>query len=130
MFGGEFQIQTAEIVLELRYLPRSDDRDYWHRLVSQPRERDLRHASTNLFGDRLHRRDDPRRVLFLGKEFLHSLIAHPPPVGLTLAVILPRQNALRQRRPSQNPQVQSFRHGNQFALDRPLHEAVLDLQPQ
>src|SRR6202140_943022 len=48
LFGGEFQIQTAEIVLELRYLPRSNDRDYRHRLVAQPRERDLRHASTNL----------------------------------------------------------------------------------
>jgi hypothetical protein len=34
-----------------------------------------------------------------------------------------------QRRPSQNPQGQSSRHGNQFALDRSLHEAVLDLQP-
>src|SRR6266852_81070 len=129
LFGGEFQIRTAEIVLELRYLPRSDDRDYWPRLVSQPRERDLRHASTNLFGDRLHRRDDPRRVLFLGKEFLHSLIAHPPPVGLTLAVILPRKNDLPQRRPRQNHQAKSFRHGNPFALARALHEVVLDLQP-
>src|ERR1700730_16475960 len=128
LFGGEFQIQTGEIVLELRYLPRSNDRDYWHRLVAQPRERDLRHAVTNLFRDHLHRRDDPRRVLFLGKEFLHSLIAHPPSVGVTLAVILPGQNAFRQGRPGQNPQVQSFRHGNQFALDRALHEAVLDLQ--
>src|SRR6266478_6401089 len=27
LFGGEFQIQTGEIVLELRYLPRSYDRD-------------------------------------------------------------------------------------------------------
>ena len=36
MFGGEFQIQTGEIVLELRYLPRSYDRDYGHRLVAQP----------------------------------------------------------------------------------------------
>src|SRR6266404_7881420 len=129
LFGGEFQIHTGEIVLELRYLPRSHDRDYWHRFVAQPRERDLRHAATNLSGDRPHRRDDPRRELFVGKEFLHSLIAHPPSVGLTLAVILPGQNASRQGRPGQNPQVQSFRHGNQFALDRALHEAVLDLQP-
>src|SRR6202790_842822 len=129
LFGGEFQIQTGEIVLELRYLPRSNDRDYWHRLVAQPRERDLPHAVTNLFRDHLHRRDDPPRALFLGKEFLHSLIAHPPSVGVTLAVILPGQNAFRQGRPGQNPQVQSFRHGNQFALDRALHEAVLDLQP-
>ena len=36
---------------------------------------------------------------------------------------------MRQGRPSQYPQVQRFRHGNQFALDRPLDEAVLDLQP-
>src|SRR4030088_1305962 len=71
LFGGEFQIQTGEIVLELRYLPRSDDRDYWHRFVAQPRECDLRHATTNLFGDRLHSRDDRRRALFLNKEFLH-----------------------------------------------------------
>ena len=28
LFGGEFQIQTGQIVLELRYLPRSNDRDY------------------------------------------------------------------------------------------------------
>src|SRR5882757_3588878 len=129
LFDGEFQIQTAEIVLQLRYLPRSNDRDYWHRLMAQPGQRDLRHAATNLFGDRLDRRNDPRRALFFGKEFLHSLIAHPPSVGLTFTLILPGQNAFRQGRPGQNPQVQSFRHGNQFALDRALHEAVLDLQP-
>jgi len=35
LFGGEFQIQTGEIVLELRYLPRSYDRDYWHRSMAQ-----------------------------------------------------------------------------------------------
>ena len=51
LFGGEFQIQTGEIVLELRYLPRSHDRDYWHCSMAQPRERDLRHAAANLFGD-------------------------------------------------------------------------------
>src|SRR3984893_62104 len=129
LFGGEFQIQTGEIVLELRYLPRSNDRDYWHRLMPQPGECDLRHAATGLFGDRLHSRYDRRRALFLGKESLRSLIGHPRAVGLTLAVILPGQHATRQRRPSHYPHVQSFRHGNQFALDRPLNEAVLDLQP-
>jgi hypothetical protein len=46
LFGGEFQIQTGEIVLELRYLPRSNDRDYWHRLMPQPGECDLRQAAT------------------------------------------------------------------------------------
>src|SRR3981081_1365610 len=61
LFGGELQIQTAEIVLELRYLPRSNDRDYRHRLVAQPGECDLRHAAAGLFGDRLHSRDDRRR---------------------------------------------------------------------
>ena len=53
LFGGEFHIQTGEIVLELRYLPRSNDRDYWNRLMAQPGECDLRHAATGLFGDRL-----------------------------------------------------------------------------
>src|SRR6266436_5499380 len=48
LFGGEFQIQTAEIVLELRYLPRSHDGDYRHRLMAQPGERYLRYASTDL----------------------------------------------------------------------------------
>ena len=38
-------IQTGEIVLELRYPPRSNDRDYWHRLTVQPGECDLRHAA-------------------------------------------------------------------------------------
>ena len=89
LFGGEFQIQTGEIVLELRYLPRSNDRDYWHRLMPQPGECDLRHAATGLFGDRLHSRDDRRRALFLRKEVLHSLIGHPPAVGLAVAVIFP-----------------------------------------
>ena len=28
MFGGKLEIQTGEIALELRYLPRSNDRDY------------------------------------------------------------------------------------------------------
>ena len=56
LFGGEFQIQTGEIVLELRYLPRSYDRDYWHRLMAQPGECDLRHAATGLFGNRLYSR--------------------------------------------------------------------------
>ena len=36
LFGGEFHIQTGEIILELRYLPRSNNRDYWHRLMAQP----------------------------------------------------------------------------------------------
>src|ERR1700738_2994436 len=94
-FGGEFHIQTGEIVLELRYLPRSNDRDYWHRLMPQPGECDLRHASTGLFGDRLHSRDDRRRALFLRKEVLHSLIGHPPSVGLTFTVILPREHTAR-----------------------------------
>ena len=40
LFGGEFQPQTGEIVLELRYLPRSHDRDYWHGLMEQPGECD------------------------------------------------------------------------------------------
>jgi len=68
LFGGEFQIQTGEIVLELRYLPSSNNRDHWHRLIPQPGERDLRHAATGLFRDRLYRRDNPRRALLLGKE--------------------------------------------------------------
>src|SRR5258708_31879322 len=102
LFGGESESQAGKIVLELRSLPRSNDRDYRRRLMAQPGERDLRHAATNLFGDRLHRRDDPRRALFLGKEFLHSLIAHPPSVGLTLTMILPGQNAVRLPIPAQN----------------------------
>src|SRR3977135_3595224 len=129
LVGGEFQIQTSEIVLELRYLPCSNDGDYWHRLMAQPCERYLGHAATGLFGDRLHSRDDRRRALFLRKELLHSLIGQPRPVSLVLTVILPGQHALRQRRPSQNPQVHSVRHRNKFSLDRSLHEAVLDLQP-
>src|SRR3984893_13233959 len=51
LFGGDFQIQTSEIILELRYLPRSNDRDYWHRLMAQPGECDLRQAAAALFGD-------------------------------------------------------------------------------
>jgi hypothetical protein len=129
LFGGEFQIQTGEIVLELRYLPRSNDRDYRHRLMAQPGECDLRHGATCLFGDRLHSRDDRRHSLFLGKEVFHSLIGHPPAVDLAFAVIFPGENSTRQGRPSYDPHVQSFRHGNKFALDRSLHEAVLDLQP-
>jgi hypothetical protein len=89
LFGGEFQIQTGKIVLELRYLPRSHDRDYWHRSMAQPGERDLRHAATGLFGNRLHRRYDRRRALLPGKKLLHYLIGHPPAVGLALTVILP-----------------------------------------
>src|SRR5260370_4229314 len=89
LLGGEFQIQTGEIVLALRYLLRSNDPDYWHRLMAQPGESDLRHAATRLFGDRLHRPDDPRRALFLGEELLHSLIGHPSAVGLAFAVIFP-----------------------------------------
>ena len=64
LFGGQFHIQTGEIVLELRYLPRSYDRDYWHRLMSQPGECDLRHAATGLFGNRLYSRYHQRRPLF------------------------------------------------------------------
>src|ERR1700720_359176 len=90
LFGGEFQIQTGEIVLELRYLPRSNDRDYWHRSMPQPRECDLRHAATGLFGNRLYSRYHQRRALFpLGIEGFHSLIGHPPAVGLAFAVIFP-----------------------------------------
>jgi len=42
--GGEFRIKTGEIVLELRYLPRSSDGHYWHRLMAQPGECDLHRA--------------------------------------------------------------------------------------
>src|SRR5712671_7696286 len=56
LFGRELEIQTGEIVLELRYLPRSNDRDYWRRLMEQPGECDLRHAATGSFGNRLYRR--------------------------------------------------------------------------
>src|SRR6267378_3074363 len=90
LFGGEFHIQTGEIVLELRYLPRSNDRDYWHRLMAQPGECDLRRAATGLFGNRLYSRYHRRRALFpLRKEGFHSLIGHPPAVGLAFAVIFP-----------------------------------------
>jgi hypothetical protein len=47
LFDGELKIQTGEIVFELRYLPRSNDGDYRHRLIAQPRERDLGHAASN-----------------------------------------------------------------------------------
>src|SRR5260370_7926335 len=114
LFGGEFQFHGGEIVLELRYLPRSHDRDYWHGFVAQPRERDLRHAATNFSGDRPHRRHDPRRELFVGKEFLHSLIAHPPSVGLTLTLIHPAQNAFPQATPPTNHHFPTFLHGKQF----------------
>src|SRR3977135_687559 len=85
LFGREHEIQTAEIVLELRYLPCSNDGDYWHRLMAQPCERYLGHAATGPFGDRLHSRDDRRRALFLRKELLHSLIGQPRPVSLVHA---------------------------------------------
>src|SRR5258708_24885616 len=52
LFGGEHEIQAGEIVLQLRYLPSSDDRDYRRHLMAQPGECDLRHASTRLFGNR------------------------------------------------------------------------------
>ena len=48
LFGGKYEIQTGEIVLELRYLPRSYDQDYWHRSMAQPGECNLRHAATDL----------------------------------------------------------------------------------
>src|ERR1700682_1104851 len=43
LLGGKQEIQTAEIVLELSHFPRSNNRDYWHRLMAQPGERYLRH---------------------------------------------------------------------------------------
>jgi len=90
LFGGQHEIQTAEIVLELRHLPRSNDRDYWHRSMAQPGECDLRHAATGLFGNRLYSRYHQRRALFpLRIEGFHSLIGHPPAVGLAFAVIFP-----------------------------------------
>jgi len=51
LFGGEREIQTGEIVLELGYFPRSNDRDCWYRLMAQPSERYLGHAATDLRGD-------------------------------------------------------------------------------
>ena len=90
LFGGEFQVQTGEIVPELRYLPRSNDRDYWHRLMAQPGECDLCHAATGLFGNRSYSRYHRRRALFpLWIEGFHSLIGHPPAVRLAFAVIFP-----------------------------------------
>src|ERR1700694_990419 len=90
LFGGEFHIQTGEIILELRYLPRSYDRDCWHRLMTQPGECDLRHAATGLFGNRLYSRYHRCRRLFpLRQKGFHSLIGHPRAVGLAFAVIFP-----------------------------------------
>src|SRR5712671_7376835 len=90
LFGGEVQIQTGEIVLELRYLPRSNDRDYGHSPMAQPGEYNLRHAASGLFGNRLYSRYHRRRALFpLRIEGFHSLIGHPPAVGLAFAVIFP-----------------------------------------
>src|ERR1700720_2335402 len=90
LFGGEFQIQTGKIVLELRYLPRSYDRDPWPRLMAQPGECDLRHAATGLFGNRLYSRYHQRCALFpLRIEGFHFPIGHPPAVGLAFAVIFP-----------------------------------------
>src|ERR1700704_5205182 len=90
LFGGELHIQTGEIVLELRYPPRSNDRDYWHRLMAQPGACDLRHAATVLLGNRLYSRCHRPRALFpLRKEGFYSLIGHPPAVGLAFAVIFP-----------------------------------------
>src|SRR6201984_1692128 len=97
--------------------------------MAQPGECDLRHAATGLFGNRLHSRDDRYRALFLRKEVLHSLIGHPPSVGFAFTVILPGEHATRQRGPGTTPQVQSLRTTNQFALARPINEAVLDLHP-
>ena len=126
--SGKHEIQTGEIVLELRYLPRSDDRDYWNGSIAQPREGDLRHTATGLFGDRLQSRDDPCCVSLLGKELLHLLSRHPPAVGFAFAVIFSAQNPTSQRRPGQYPYVQGFRHGNKLALDGSFNKAVLDLQ--
>jgi len=42
LFGGKFQIQTGEIVPELRYLPRSHDRDYRH-ILTQGNELNVPH---------------------------------------------------------------------------------------
>jgi len=128
MFGGEFQIQTGEIVLELRHLP-SSKMDYWHRLMAQPGECDLRHAATGLFGNRLYSRYHPRRALFpLGIEGFHSLLSSARRRAC-LRRDISRLEIHRQGRESQNPKFQSFGHGIQFALDRPLNQAVLELQP-
>jgi hypothetical protein len=43
-------------------LPRSYDRDYWHRLMAQPGECDLRHAATGSFENRLCSRYHQRRA--------------------------------------------------------------------
>jgi hypothetical protein len=66
-------------------------------------------------------------ALFLRKQGFPCLVVHPRAVGVPLAVILSGQHTTRQRRPSHYPRGQSFRHGNQFGLDRPFNEAVFGL---
>src|SRR6267143_696937 len=90
LLGGEFHIQTGEIIRELRYLPRSHDREYWRRLMAQPGGCDLRRAASGWLGNGLYSRYHQRRALFpLRIEGFHSLIGHPPAVGLAFAVIFP-----------------------------------------
>ena len=79
VFGGELEIQTGEIVLELRYLARSNEWDYWHRLIAQPDERYLGHAAADLRGDRLHRRGIRAARCSSGRNsFIPSLVIRAP----------------------------------------------------
>ena len=87
IFGGEFQIKTGEIVLELRYLPRFYDR-----------------GLLALFGWRSQ-------------------------ASATSAMLRPVCSATDFSAETSTPKFKRFRHANQFALNRPLHEAILDPQP-
>src|SRR5450631_428879 len=54
-----------------------------------------------------HRRDDPRRAIFLRKEVFHSLIGHPRTVGLTNFKNC--QSAPQSRRPRHLPAPPALR---------------------
>lgn len=74
--GNHRKSMVQAVVLQLRKLSRADDGDDRHRAVAKPRQRDLRHAATDLIGHSLDGGDDAVGPLLLRHKPLQHVAAH------------------------------------------------------
>ena len=97
--GAERQIETREIILQLRKLARTDDGNHRYGTIAKPRGRHLRHAASSFVRHFLHSGDDPLGSLLLRHEAFHHLALHARRFcaisGRRMAVILACEYAVR-----------------------------------
>ena len=69
-------------------------------------------------------------TFLLRQKLPHRLSRHASSFSVPIAVILAGQNAIRQRSPSQDAQIESLRHGNQLPFYGAFNEVVFNMNPR